>query len=608
MKACLGLLLWAAALLCHPLAQAAHAVAQFGTPKYPAGFSHFDYVNPDAPKQGVVNFSLISQNSSFDKFNPFTLKGKPAPGLVELMFETLTVYSLDEMNTQYGLLAEDIAVAPDFGAVTFRLHPTARFSNGDAVTARDVEHSYKVLTGRGASPRFKSYFADIDRLVVVDRLTVRFEFKRKGRDLSFIAGSLPVFSPKWGLRADGSRVPFDELRLEQPIASGPYTVQASGTGQNVIYTRNPDYWARDLPVRRGAFNFDQVVYKLYKDKDTLVSAIRAGDFDFFPENQMRYWCCQFIGQRFDSGELVKEKIRHHNPRPMNGYAFNMRRQPFDDLRVRKALSYAYDWDWLNRMVFDDEFKRQDSYFANTPLAASGLPSEAERALLEPYRASLPPEVFGPMLQQPSTKAPSSLRQNLAKAVDLLAQAGWHNRDGVLRNAAGQPLVIEVSGRGGVLLDAYYYNLAKLGVVVKQRSVDATAERVRMRKFDYDFASTALRESRMAGPELWRAFNSKDADVEGSENIVGVKSPVVDHLLGKLLDANDEAETLAAAHALDRVLIHNFYVLPWRYLENQYFIYNRRLKRPATTPLYFGSYEWVIGAWWDSEAAPAGKGR
>ncbi len=228
----------------------------------------------------------------------------------------------------------------------------------------------------------------------------------------------------------------------------------SPSGRNTIYTRNPDYWGKDIPVRRGSFNFDKIVYKLYKDIDTQVAAIRAGDFDFLSETKMRYWCCQYIGQRFDDGELIKEVLPHHNPRPMNGYVFNLRKPPFQDVKVRRAFNYAYDWEWLNAMIFDNQFERQDSYFANTALAARGLPSPAELALLEPFRAQLEPEVFGPIAVQPTTAAPHSYRENLGIAAQLLAEAGWANRgDGVLRNAAGEPFVLTVSGKPA-LLDAF----------------------------------------------------------------------------------------------------------------------------------------------------------
>lgn len=584
-------------------ASAAHAIAQFGEPKYPAGFHHFDYANPDAPKGGSLNLSVVTLNSSFDKFNPFSLKGRLAPGLLELTFETLTVYSLDEANTQYGLLADDIRVEPDFSAVTFHIDARARFSNGDPVTARDVVYSFQTLTSRQASPRFRAYFSEIKRAVPIDERTVRFEFARRGRDLPFVAGSLPVFSPKWGGRPNGEKVSFDQLRLEPPIATGPYVIEKASNGLSLTYARNPDYWGKDIPVRRGAFNFDRVSYKLYKDMDTQVAALRAGEFDFFAETRMRYWCCQYIGKRFDNGDLLKEVFPHHNLSAMNGYVFNMRRERFADRRVRQALNYAFDWEWVNQKILADEFARQDSYFANSPLAATGLPSEAELKLLEPYRAELPEEVFGPMFVQPNTRPPSSLRDNLVKALELFAAAGWHVEDGVLRNAKGEAFVIEIAGsRTNLLLEAFYANLTKLGITVIKRPADPVGDRARLRQFDYDFATVALREARDPGAELWRNFNSADADAPGSENVVGVKSRAVDELIKKLLDASTKEEQTTAAHALDRVLIHGHYVLPWRYLTHHYILYSKHLRRPQTLPLHYGAYEWLLGGWWDSRAA------
>jgi microcin C transport system substrate-binding protein len=581
---------------------AAHAYAQFGEPKYPDGFEHFDYANPAAPKGGVLNLSNTGANSSFDKFNPFSLRGRAAPGLLELMFETLTVYSLDERNTQYGLLAEDIEVAEDFTWVRFRINPKARFANGDPVTASDVKYSFDTLSGPLASPNFVAYFAEIREAVVIDTQTLRFDFTRPGRDLPFVAGSLPVFSPKWGADANGQVPAFDKLRMESPIASGPYAITKAVEGRDVSYTRRADYWGNDIPVRRGTLNFGEVTYKLYKDRDTQVSALRGGNYDFFSEIQMRYWCCQYIGKRFNEGELVKKLFPHQNPPAMVGHTFNTRHERFADPRVREALINALDFEWVNQKIFDNNFGRVYSYFSNTPLAASGLPSEAELALLEPWREQLDPAVFGPMVQLPTTKAPSSLRKNLMRSLELFAEAGWHNRDGVLRNDKGEAFIIEVSGARGdnMLLDPYYLNLRKLGIQVQQKLSDPATNYARLKNFDYDFTPIGLRESRMPGPELWRAFNSKDADVPGSNNIIGVKSPVIDALLLKLLDASSQQELETTARALDRVLMHGHYIQPWRYLTNHHFIYNQRLRYPSQLPLYYGANEWVIGFWWDGD--------
>ncbi|WP_269533259.1 extracellular solute-binding protein [Chitinimonas sp. BJYL2] len=597
---------WLAALaaLTLPLsAWSAHAYAQFGQPKYPADFAHFDYVNPAAPKGGKLTLSVVSQNSSFDKFNPFTLKGRPAPGLTELLFETLTVLSLDEPNTQYGLLAEDIDVAPDFSAVTFRLRPQARFNNGDPVTAADVVYSFRTLTSKAASPRFKSYFAEIASVEARDVRTVHFTFKRPGRDLPFVAGSLPVFSPKWGRNADGSTTAFDALRLETPVASGPYLIDKAQSGADIRYRLNPDYWARELPVRRGFNNFGLVIYKLYKDRDTQVAGLRALDYDFMSETQMRYWCCQYIGKHFNNKTLIKEVLPHQNPPAMNGWVVNLRRERFRDPNVRLALNHALDFEWINDKIFASEFKRVTSYFTGTPLAATGLPGADELKLLEPHRAELPPEVFGPMFEQPSNRQPGDLRRNLTRALELFAKAGWHNRDGVLRNAKGEPFVIDISaGRTqSPFMEPIYLNLSKLGIQVRKVVADAATTRERTNRFDFDYLSVNLRESRLPASELWRVFNSKAADRNGSENLAGVKSAAVDDLLQKLQDANTPAEQQTAARALDRVLIHSHYFIPWRYLTHHYLMYHQRLKRPSVLPRYYGGTDWAVSTWWDSTA-------
>jgi peptide/nickel transport system substrate-binding protein/microcin C transport system substrate-binding protein len=586
-----------------PQVWATHAVAQFGEPKYPTDFTHFDYVNPNAPKGGTLRLSNTGVNSSFDKLNPFSLRGRPAPGLLELTFETLTVYSLDEANTQYGLLAEDIEVAPDFTAATFRLRPEARFSNGDPVTSAEVKYSFDTLASREASPLFAAYFSEIERAEILDGRTVRFVFKRPGRDLSFVAGSLPVFSPKWGVDEDGEAIPFDQLRMQQPIASGPYLVERVVESRGLTYRRNPDYWGDHVPVRRGTMNFERVVYKLYKDVDTQVSGMRAADYDFFSEVKMRYWCCQYIGKRFDSGELVKESIPHSNPPAMAGWAFNVRKERFQDPRVREALNLAFDFEWVNGKIFDNGFGRVASYFTNTPLEATGHPSPGELEILEPFRDQLDPKVFGPINELPYNAKPADIRPKLERALELFAEAGWHYRDGALRNAVGEPFVVEVTGARGsnMLMDPFYYNLRKLGIDVRQKVADAATNRSRQNAFDYDFVAFNLRESRNPGAELWRAFNSADADRPGSENVIGVKSPVIDALLTRVLDAGSQQELEASARALDRVLRHGHYVQPWRYLTHHHLIYHSRLQRPQQLPLYYGANEWVISTWWDSTA-------
>lgn len=583
---------------------AAQGFSQYGSPKYPADFTHFSYANPNAPKGGKLTVSNTGANSSFDKLNPFTLKGRPAPGLLDLVFETLAIYSLDEPNTQYGLLAQDIDVSPDLTSVRFTLYPQARFNNGDKITAHDVKYSFDTLTGPLASPNFVAYFAEIKNVQVIDNLTVQFNFKRAGRDLPFVAGSLPVFSPAWKFNTQEESIGTNRLTHIHPVASGPYTITRSRAARDIVYTRRPDYWGKDIPVRRGTMNFDVISYQLYKDRDTQVSGIRAGDYDVFYEHQMRYWCCQYIGKRFDNGELVKHLFPHKNPPAMVGHVLNLRKEKFQDVRVRKALLYALDFEWVNEKIFDNNFKRVYSYFANTPLAASGYPSKEELALLAPYKDQIDPAVFGEMVTLPTNKSPDSLRKHLEYALQLFAEAGWHIKDGVLQNDKGEPFTMEVNTSRGddMLLGPYYRNLKKIGIQVLPQVADPVLNANRMRNFDFDFSPPfSLRQSRTPAVELWRAFNSKDADVPGSNNLIGIKSPVVDALISKLMNASSQEEATVIAHALDRILMHGYYFQPWRYITNHHVIYNHQLRYPATLPLYYSANEWMLAYWWDSRS-------
>lgn len=580
-------------------AHAAVGYAQYGEPKYRDGFTHFDYVQPDAPKGGTLTLGNTATNSSFDKLNPFNLKGRPAPGLLELVFETLATYSLDETNSQYGLLADDIVIADDFRSATFHLHPQARFSNGDRITASDVQYSFDTLTGKKASPRFRSFFAEIARVVVVDESTVRFEYKRRGRDLAFVAGSLPVFSPRWGLQADGSLKPFDELRLETPIGSGPYRIERLDNERGITYVRNPRYWGSTIPVRRGTYNFDRVVYKLYKDQEAQIAALRAGEFDVLSMPQSRVWCCAFIGKRFDSGELARHIFPNRNPTAMNGWAFNLRRPAFQDKRVREAIGLILDFDWINQRVLRNDFTRMDSYFPGTPLQARGLPSAEEVALLEPWRDRLDPAVFGPMVELPTTRPPHSLRQNWERALQLFAEAGWTVQDGELRNARGEPFTLEVAGTRSPSphTEPFNLNLAKAGIHLRRVVYDAATQKKRLNDFDFDFQMVTWREGRLPGAELLRNFDSKTADKKGSENVIGLKDPVVDALIRKLLDAETQQELEITGRALDRVLMHGHYIIPFRYINEHHLVAHRDLAWPERLPDYYGPYEWVLATWW-----------
>lgn len=582
---------------------AGHGIAQFGQPKYAAGFDHFGYVNPAAPRNGTLVLSPVQQ-TGFDKFNPFSLKGRTAPGLDVLMFESLATGSSDEIAVVYGLLADDIRLAPDRLSITFHLNPKAHFSNGKPVLAQDVKDSYDTLTGKLASPSFRFMYADVARVVVTSERDVRFEFKLANAELPLIVATMPVFSKDWGRAADGSVVGFDKLGFEMPIASGPYVIEKFDPGRSITYRRNPDWWAKDLNVRRGMFNFERVVFQIYKDDMAQLEAFKAGNFDVSFEFRAKNWARGYQGPKFRSGELIRREFVHHNGADMQGFVMNLRRPLFADVRVRKALALALDFEWMNRQLFFGQYTRLNSYYTDTELAAidtpGSLPGPDEMKLLEPLRAQLSPEVFQPLPAPASTTPPASLRDNLRQARELLAQAGWTYRDGALRNAKGEPFVFEMLDNNVLTrVDvAYERNLERLGIQVVQRDVDNALFKKRLEEFDFDMTHYGFSASHSPGNELVDRFTSGSADEKGSENLIGLRSPVVDALVKRILQASSREDLVAAARALDRVLMTGHYLVPHYFSRTHRVAYRRGLGVPTILPRQYTAQEWVLSTWWD----------
>ena len=434
------LLISCLACLCVP-AWAAHGYALWGDLKYPPGFSHFDYVNPQAPKKGELRLVSNLRVSTFDKYNPFTMKGNAPAYLSGLMFDTLLAGSQDETASGYGLLAEDVDVPPDGLSATFRLRAQARFHNGDPVLAADVKHSFDTLMGPFTSPGYKTLLEDVAGLDVIDDRTVRYRFKKRNRELPLTVGGLPVFSRKWGME-NGKSKPFDKVVMDIPIGSGPYKIGPVKFGKDITYVRDPNYWARDLNVRRGSNNFERITVKIYKDNTARLEALKAGEFDLMRFFSAGDWARRVTGRKFDSGELVKAEFRHRLPAGFQSYVLNTRKEKFKDVRVRQALGLALDYEWMNRQMFYNSYQRVNGLFGNTDCQATGSPGPEELALLEPLRKDIPAAAFGPMTVPPRTDGDSSLRANLRKALALLKEAGWEVRDGRLRNAKGEAFVWE----------------------------------------------------------------------------------------------------------------------------------------------------------------------
>ncbi len=581
-------------------AWAAHGYALWGDLKYPAGFAQFEYANGSAPKGGELRLVSNLRVSTFDKYNPFTIKGTAPAYLSGLMFDTLLVGSLDETAAGYGLLAEDISVAADGLSATFRLRKEARFHNGDPVLARDVKHSYDTLIGPFTSPAYKSLLDDVAGVDVLDATTVRYRFKKPNRELPLTVGGLPVFSHRWG-EEGGKAKPFDQVVMDIPIGSGPYKIGPVVFGKDITYVRDANYWARDLNVKRGSANFDRIVVKIYKDSTARLEALKAGEFDLMRFFSAGDWARRVNGRKFESGELVKAEFKHRLPTGFQSYVLNTRRDKLKDVRVRQALGLAIDYEWMNRQMFYGAYQRVQDLFGNTDCQATGEPSAEELALLEPWRAQVPATVFGPMAVPPRTDGNSTLRDNLRQAQKLLKDAGWEYRDGALRNAKGEAFELEYldSAETGVRTVApWVRNLEKIGVKLNFRPVDFALYQQRLQKFEFDITSIAYAGTHNPGQEYADLFGSKAADTEDSGNFSGIKNPAVDALVAGITGAKRKQDLVPACRALDRVIMHSHILVPQWSAGTHRLAYNAwRLDKPAQMPPYAQGEGWAIDLWW-----------
>jgi microcin C transport system substrate-binding protein len=583
-------------------ARAAHGISIDNVLKYPAGFERFEYTSNRAVKGGHL---VLHDLGGFDKMNPYTLKGSAPEGLTMLVFETLAVPSLDEPFAEYGLIASDIDLAPDRQSVTYTINDQARFADGTAVTPQDVKYSLETMKSNAAHPFYQAYFHDISHAEILDRHRVKFHFSRWNRELPLIASQLPIFSEKF-YGAHG----FDTPSMQPPLGSGPYVVASFEPGKSITYRRNPDYWAADLNVRRGMFNFDRITFKYFKDQIVSVEAFKAQEFDFMMVNIAKQWARDLTGARFDRGQIRKDSLDHSNNAGMQGFIFNTRRPLFADRRVRQALGLAFDFEWVNKTLFFGQYTRSHSYFSNSELAAAGLPSGLELEYLLPFKNELPPEVFTLPPAPPTTLPPSSLRHNLMQAKELLQAAGWRISKGRLVNEKGEPFRFEillVSPSFERVMAPYVQNLAKLGIEVTYRTIDPALYTRRLDNFDFDMVVQVFGQSQSPGNEQRDYWHSSVADRPGSRNIIGIKSPVVDNLVEKIIYAETQEELTAACRALDRVLWHEYYVVPNWFLANHRVAYWNYFERPAQLPLYYQPLQ-ALMTWWMTEEARQGRKR
>jgi microcin C transport system substrate-binding protein len=451
-----------------------------------------------------------------------------------------------------------------------------------------------------ATPQYRVVYADVKRVLVTAPRTIRFEFARASAELPLLVGGLPVFSRDWG-----AGKAFDQVITDVPIATGPYRIGRMNFGRDITYERDPNYWARDLGVRRGMYNFDRVTYKIYRDYTAQTEAFKAGEFDYVRIFSAREWARVFTGKKFDSGELVKAELPTKNAGDFQSYWINTRREKFKDPRVRQALALAFDFEWMNRRMMYNSYVRCTSWFNGSDFEATGLPGPDELALLEPLRKKLPGKVFNdPVPLPPSTDPPGSLRENLRKARDLLAQAGWTYRDGALRNAKGEAFTLEyldAGERGQLTATPFFQALAKLGIEGEFRRADFALLQKRLDIFDFDLFTIRVPGNEAPGADLVARFASDQADVEGSSNLIGIKDPAVDALVEKAISANTRPELIASLRALDRVLRHGHYVIPQWYSNNFRVAYrNGKFEQPKIMPLYYAPEDWVLMTWWSKK--------
>ena len=565
-----------------------HGVAMHGKPKYGPLFSHFEYVNPNAPKGGDVRLNAIG---TFDNLNAFTLKGISAVGLGGL-HDTLLTSSSDEAFSEYGLLAESIEMPKDRSWVAFNLRKEARWHDGKPITVDDVIFSLQILKTKG-HPFYRAYFANVAKAEKTGNRRVKFTFSGNlNRELPLITGQLPIL-PKhyWESRQ------FDKTTLEPPLGSGPYRIETFQSGRSITYVRVQDYWGKDLPVNRGRYNFDRIRYDYYRDSTVALEAFKAGEYDFRLENSSKDWATAYDVPAVREGLIQKKLIPHERPTGMQAFIFNLRRPQFKDPRVRQALAYAFDFEWTNQNLFYGQYTRSSSFFSNSELASRGKPGPEELEILKPFEGKIPPEVFTTEYQPPSTLGEGRIRANLRKAVKLLNEAGWVFKDRKLVNqktgvAFSFEILLQQPTWERISLP-FAKNLERLGIDAKVRTVDAAQFQKRSEEFDFDMIVDVFAQSLSPGNEQRDFWGSAAAKEPGSRNTIGIQDPTVDDLIDLVISAPDRKSLIHRTRALDRVLLWGHYVIPHWHIRSFRVAYWDKFGIPKVTPKYNLGFD----NWW-----------
>ena len=579
-----------------------HAISLIGTPKYPADFKHFDYVNPDAPKGGLVRMADIG---SFDSLNPILYKGEAAAGL-GLVYESLMADSLEEPSTSYGLIAEWASYPADFSSVTFKLREGAHWHDGTPITPDDVIYSLEV--NKAANPRMALYYKNVSHAEATGPNEVTFNFDVKGnRELPMIMGQLTILPKHYWTGKDSSGNQRDPLKttLEQPLGSGAYRIKQSSPGRTISYERVPDYWGKDLPVNRGQWNLDEIRFDYYRDDTVAFESFKAGNLDYHQETSAKNWATAYDFAAIRNGWIKQQEVPIKSAQSMQCFVLNLRHPQFADRRVRQAFNLAFDFEWANKNLFYGQYARVGSYFQGTELTAPAeLPQGRELEILNEVKDQVPPEVFTQVHRNPVNASEDDTRGNLRKAVQLLKEAGYEVKNGVLVDTkTGQPLTVEfllVSPLFERIVQPLIANLQRLGIKGTLRMVDSAQYTRRLNAFDYDIVVGNFSQSNSPGNEQRDFWGSEAAGREGSQNLIGVKDPAIDKLVDHVIFAKDRQELVAATNALDRVLLWNDFVVPQWFSPKVRIAYWDRYGQPQTLPALTPGFPQVW--WFDREKA------
>ncbi len=582
----LMILFWSSSIWAAPQVILTHALALHGEPKYPADFTHFEYADPNALKGGTLTRGA---RGTYDNLHRYAQRGVSAAGS-SILYDSLLVESADEIESYYGLIAEKIEYPEDFTWMTFHLHPQARFQDGTPLTAEDVVYSFNTFFEKGV-PQFKQYYQDVSEVVALDPHKVRFSVKEGNKEMLLSLGGIPVISRHFWESHD-----FSEPLTTPPVGSSAYQIKDFKIGQYIVYERVKDYWGANLPVNKGQNNFDEIRYDYYRDEIVSLEAFKAGEFDVRQENVSKQWATLYTGSNFEKGYIIKEEIDHDIPQGMQALVFNIQRPVFSDSRVREALNYAMDFEWMNENLFYGQYKRTRSYFQNTEYEAKGLPGEEELKILDPLRDQIPERVFTEEYQPPVTEGSGNIRQQIREALKLFKEAGWEIKDKVLTNVeTGEPLEFELllySPSMERIAVPVQKNLERMGVKMNIRQVDTTQFTNRLRERDFDMISSGFGANYYPGTDLKIVWRSDYLDY--TYNIAGVQDPAVDALVDGIEAAQgDEDALLHYGRAFDRILQWNFYVIPQWHISKFRVAYWDKFSRPEIRP----KYTLGIGTWW-----------